>query len=68
MFTFATDFESAARQAAEAMTGTVAELKGCGGTVLVRDGTPESDERQKQSGLLMIPFEAGGKHFWACSR
>ena len=68
MFTFATDFESAAKSAANTMPGNVAELKGYGGMVLVRDGTPGSDERQKQSGLLMIPFEAGGKHFWACSR
>ncbi len=68
MFTFATDFESATKSAAKAMTGDVAELKDCGGMVLVRDGTPEADERQKQPGLLMIPFEAGGVRYWICSR
>ena len=66
--TFATDFESAAKAAANTMTGDVAELKGCGGMVLVRDGTPESDERQKLPGTLMIPFEAGGVKYWICSR
>jgi len=68
MFTFATDFESAAKTAAKSMTGNVAELKDCGGMVLVREGTPESDERQKQPGLLMIPFEAEGVTYWICSR
>lgn len=68
MFTFANDFESAAKAAAKTMTGSVAELKGCGGMVLVRDGTPEADERQKQPGALMIPFEAGGVRYWICSR
>lgn len=64
MFTFANNFEAAAK----AITGDVAELKDCGGMVLVRDGTPASDERQKQSGLLMIPFEAGDERYWICSR
>lgn len=68
MFTFATDFESAAKAAAKAMTGNVAELKGCGGMVLVRDGTPEADERKKQPRGLMIPFEAGGAMYWICPR
>jgi hypothetical protein len=68
VFTFANDFENAAKAAANTMTGNVAELKDCGGMVLVRDGTPESDERQRQPGLLMIPFEAGGVRYWICSR
>lgn len=68
MFTFATDFERAAKSAAMAMTGNVAELEGCGGMVLVREGTPEAEERQKQPGLLMIPFEARGVRYWICSR
>ena len=68
MFTFATDFESAAKAAANTMTGDVAELKDCGGMVLVRDGTPEAEERQKQPGVLMIPFEAKGVRYWICPR
>ena len=51
-----------------ALAWILAELKGYGGMVLVRDGTPESDERQRQPGLLMIPFEAGGVRYWICSR
>lgn len=68
MFTFAIDFENAAKAAANTMTGSVEDLPGCGGMVLVRDGTPEADERQKLPGTLMIPFEAGGKRYWICSQ
>lgn len=64
MFKFANDFEAAARAAAGTMTGNVAALEGCGGMVLVRDGTPESEERKKQPCGLMIPFEAGGVKYW----
>ncbi len=68
MFTFASDFEQSAKAAAKTMTGNVAALPDCHGMVLVRDGTPESDERQRQPGALMIPFETDGVRYWICSR
>jgi hypothetical protein len=66
--TYANDFEAAARSVAKNMTGNVAGLDDRSGMVLVRDGTPEADERQKKPGMLMIPFEAEGRRYWICSR
>lgn len=66
--TYAIDVEKVAKATAKTMTGNFAELEGCGGMVLVRDGTPEAEERQKQFGVLMIPVEADSIRYWVCSR
>lgn len=68
MFTFAYDFEKAARQAAETMTGNVADLPDCGGMKLVRLGTPEFEERSRDAGVLIIPITVNGIPYHICSR
>ena len=68
MFTFPNDFEHAARRVAATMTGNVADMPGRGGMRLVRAGTPEHAQREKDPKVLMIPIEVNGVRYSVCSR
>lgn len=68
MFTFPNKFEADARQAAATMTGNVADLPGCDGMMLVRAGTPEHEEREKDTAVLMMPIKIQGAPYCICSK
>lgn len=65
--TFANGFNSAAVAVARTMTGNTAALADGSGLLLVKDGTPEADERRQRPGMLMVPFDVRGQKCWICS-